>query len=79
MKKFILCALVSLFVLAPAAQAASGVKVGVLSCRIGGGVGFIIGSSKRAVCLFRPSNGARAERYRGSIGKLGGVSTGTNR
>jgi Protein of unknown function (DUF992) len=71
MKKFILCAAVLLFVLAPAAQAAGGVKVGVLSCKIEGGVGLIIGSSKRAVCVFRPASGARAERYRGSIGKLG--------
>jgi Protein of unknown function (DUF992) len=70
MKKFVLSALVSLFAFAPGAQA-GGVKIGVLSCRIDGGVGFIIGSAKDAQCLFRPANGGRAERYNGSVGKFG--------
>ena len=54
---------------APGAQAA-GVKIGVLNCRVDGGVGFIIGSSKDVNCVFHRTNG-RTEHYKGSIGKLG--------
>ncbi len=48
---------------------AGGVKIGVLSCDVEGGVGFIIGSSKDVECTFKGSRGV--ERYSGSIGKLG--------
>jgi len=47
-----------------------GVKVGVLHCNIGGGVGFIIGSSKSADCTFKRSGGG-TEHYSGTVGKLG--------
>lgn len=70
MKKIFLATLVSLFAFAPQAEA-GGVKVGTLTCRVNGGVGFIIGSTKDAVCIFRPSRHGRFERYTGSIGKLG--------
>ncbi|NMD07467.1 MAG: DUF992 domain-containing protein [Phyllobacteriaceae bacterium] len=52
------------------AQANSGVKVGVLKCHIAGGVGFIIGSSKKVDCTFKRSGGG-SEHYVGTIGKLG--------
>lgn len=52
------------------AYAASGVKVGVLNCDVRAGAGFIIGSSKEVRCVFKGNSG-RAERYIGSIGKLG--------
>ena len=51
------------------AQAASGGKVGVLSCRVAPGVGLIIVSSKQVDCTFTGSG--RKERYSGSTGKLG--------
>ena len=47
-----------------------GVKVGVLRCDIEGGVGFIIGSSKRADCTFKRSGGG-TEHYTGTVGNLG--------
>lgn len=58
---------------------AGGIKVGVLSCKVEGGVGWIIGSSKDVECHFSGTNG-RSEDYTGSIGKLGvdiGVTTDT--
>ena len=54
-----------------AAEAGTGVKIGLLSCYIAGGIGYIIGSSKAVDCVFQPSGGGKVERYRGSIGKLG--------
>ncbi len=70
MKKILFAALVSVFAFVPGAQA-GGIKVGTLSCNIDGGVGFIIGSSKDADCVFRPAGRGRTERYSGTIGKLG--------
>jgi hypothetical protein len=61
------------------AQAGSGVKVGVLTCKIEAGAGWIIGSSKDVECTFKGTKGRR-EYYSGSIGKLGvdlGVTTDT--
>ena len=52
------------------AQAAGGVKVGVLNCNVEGGWGFILGSSKDIHCSFVPTN-APAERYTGSVTKVG--------
>jgi hypothetical protein len=71
MRKLLTIAVLATLALAPAAQAKSGVKIGVLSCGVGGGVGFIIGSSKPVDCVYQPAGGGRAERYKGSIGKLG--------
>lgn len=47
-----------------------GQRVGALSCVIDGGLGLILGSSRKINCEFRQSNG-KVERYTGSIGKLG--------
>ena len=71
MKKFVITALIALAIAAPAAEAKSGVKIGLLSCGIAGGVGYIIGSSKAVDCVFQPASGGKDEHYRGSIGKLG--------
>lgn len=71
MKKFILCAAVSFLAFAPTAQAGGGVKIGVLTCDVDGGAGFIIGSSKNADCVFKSGRNGRSEHYRGTIGKLG--------
>ncbi len=65
-----LAALSALLLAAPAEAGSSGVKVGVLKCHIEGGVGFLIGSSKDADCVFQRSGGG-TEHYRGSVGKLG--------
>jgi len=46
-----------------------GVEVGVLNCRMAGGAGYVVGSTKEISCVFdRPG---RDERYVGTISKLG--------
>ena len=71
MKKLIAISLIALGVGFTAAEAETGIKVGLLSCDIAGGIGYIIGSSKAVDCVFQPASGSRVEHYRGSIGKLG--------
>jgi hypothetical protein len=71
MKKIIAISLFATALFAGQAQAASGVKVGVLSCSTKGGIGYIIGSSKAIDCAFKPSAGGRVEHYTGKLGKLG--------
>ena len=51
--------------------AASGVKIGVLSCHVSSGWGFIFGSSKDLHCNFSPSARGIGERYVGSVSKFG--------
>jgi Protein of unknown function (DUF992) len=70
MNKFMMCATAALLAFGSAARADSGIKLGILTCNVEGGVGFIIGSSKDAICTFK-GNGSRVERYRGTVGKLG--------
>lgn len=55
---------------AGAASAQDRVEVGILSCDVSGGTGFIFGSSKSLDCIFeRPD--LPDERYRGSVRKFG--------
>jgi len=71
MKKFLAAAVAALMLAVPgAASAATQVKVGVLTCHVEPGIGFIIGSSKDMSCTFKRS-GYKAERYGGNIKKLG--------
>lgn len=51
--------------------AAAGVKVGVLTCHVSSGWGFIFGSSKDLHCNFSPSARGYGERYVGSVSKFG--------
>ena len=74
MKKLLATAAAAAFALvgaAGAAQAASTVKVGVLTCDVEPGLGFVIGSDKSLDCWFKPSKGGKTEHYSGSIKKLG--------
>ncbi|MHB2264861.1 DUF992 domain-containing protein [Aliihoeflea sp. PC F10.4] len=49
-----------------------GVKIGYLDCRIGGGVGYVIGSAKELECAFQSTTDSRqAEAYVGTIRKMG--------
>lgn len=49
-----------------------GVELGVLDCAIGGGTGFIFGSSKDLSCTFTPANTTFApEAYFGVVNKYG--------
>jgi hypothetical protein len=55
--------------LAGAATAQSKIEVGVLTCTVAGGQGFIVGSTRSLDCVFqRPG---ADERYRGTISRLG--------
>lgn len=59
---------------APAYQeldARNGVKIGYLTCDIGGGVGYVLGSAKEASCVFSSMDGARSDEYVGAIRKMG--------
>jgi hypothetical protein len=51
------------------ARAAVGVKAGVLTCNVGGGSGFVFGSTKELSCTF--SGNGRVEHYVGTISKYG--------
>lgn len=56
---------------AGSAQAAdSGVKVGVLTCNVESGWGFVFGSTRDLRCTYQPSKGS-VEHYRGHISKFG--------
>lgn len=54
----------------PEADDFGGVKIGALSCDIGGGFGYVLGSAKEMDCTFRSTNGL-TEHYKGAIRKLG--------
>lgn len=52
------------------AKADNGTKVGVITCDVSSGWGFVFGSSRDLKCTFEDNNG-RAERYTGHIDKFG--------
>ena len=59
-----------------------GVKIGYLSCTVGGGVGYLLGSAKEISCIFHSGlTGESPDQYSGVIRKLGvdlGFTTRTN-
>lgn len=55
----------------PASAAPHGVKVGILTCHVHSGWGYVVGSSKNMDCIFRPHRRGVVDRYHGSISKLG--------
>jgi len=63
-------ALVVLTFAAQPAAAQQNVKVGVLRCDVGAGLGLIITSSKTMSCIFKSARG-HSERYSGRIQKFG--------
>ena len=73
MKKFFAAAAIAALAavgFAGQADAASRVQVGVLTCDVAPGIGYVIGSAKDLSCAFKPSHG-KTEYYHGSIKKLG--------
>jgi hypothetical protein len=50
--------------------ARDGVKIGMLTCDVGGGVGYVLGSAKTIDCVFSTRNGER-DSYSGVIRKMG--------
>lgn len=76
----ILAASLAAAAFAAPAGAEADVKIGLLKCRIEGGMGFVIGSQKPISCVFRQGRGIK-ERYSGTITKLGadiGMTTGSH-
>jgi len=65
----IAAALAGALALSAPAQAA-GVKIGILSCHVDSGWGYLLGSSRRVNCLYHRENGEDTH-YKGSISKLG--------
>lgn len=47
-----------------------GVKIGMLTCDVGGGVGYVIGSAKSVDCVFSSTRGEQ-DTYSGVIRKMG--------
>jgi len=48
-----------------------GIRIGILSCEIESGIGFIIVSHKQLGCAYAPANGGPVEKYWGSITRVG--------
>ncbi|NNH33367.1 DUF992 domain-containing protein, partial [Rhizobium sp. SEMIA 4085] len=49
-----------------------GVKIGLLTCDVGGGLGYVLGSAKEADCVFSSSVGQEiSDHYTGDISTLG--------
>jgi hypothetical protein len=75
-KKYLLAAaatglaMASLPLVNPPAQAAVGVRAGVLTCNVASGAGFIFGSDHAVSCTFS-GTGGRVEHYTGDISKFG--------
>lgn len=59
----------SMLVAVPASAQAPQVRIGVLTCRVDGGTGFVFGSSKQLDCTLEGEG--RRERYYGVINKFG--------
>jgi uncharacterized protein DUF992 len=60
----------ALAALSAAGAEAADVEVGVLTCKVSGGVGFVFGSTKNLDCVFEGTSGSK-DRYLGSIDKYG--------
>ncbi|MCJ8520046.1 hypothetical protein ABID21_003044 [Pseudorhizobium tarimense] len=52
-------------------DARNGVKIGYLTCDIGGGVGYVLGSAKEVSCVFTSTDADRHDAYVGTIRKMG--------
>jgi len=69
-KTIIAVAAIAAALAAPARAQDQGVELGVLDCAIGGGTGFIFGSSKDLSCTFSPADKSFArEAYFGAVNK----------
>ncbi|MGE0500757.1 MAG: DUF992 domain-containing protein [Rhizobiaceae bacterium] len=72
MKHVLAAALVAASFAVIPASAQDRTEVGLLDCKVEGGAGFIVGSSKDVSCIFTSADSSRApEAYVGSINKVG--------
>jgi len=60
----------ALLLAAPARADSASIKVGVLTCNVASGWGFVVGSSRDLNCTYSATSGA-VEHYSGSITKFG--------
>ncbi|MEW9834063.1 DUF992 domain-containing protein [Mesorhizobium marinum] len=61
-----------LAVAVPAGAQNEGIELGKLDCRVEGGAGFVIGSTKDVLCTYTPADASMApETYHGEIRKIG--------
>jgi len=63
-------AVCALAISGPSLAAPAGVKVGILTCQVHSGWGYVVGSSKKLSCNYRPRRGG-TDHYTGSLSKLG--------
>lgn len=70
MKKPLLLLATAAMTALSANAAPHGVKVGVLTCSVEPGWGYVVGSKKDVHCRYRPNHGSE-DRYSGSIAKFG--------
>jgi Protein of unknown function (DUF992) len=61
--------LLSVWLAAAPSQAQT--KIGVLECRVTGGVNLIITSSRQLGCVYRPAGNGPSENYAGTVRRLG--------
>jgi hypothetical protein len=64
------------FILAAALQSTPAaadirIQIGILTCEVTGGVGFIVGSTRDLDCIYRPARSKYVELYRGTISRYG--------
>nr|WP_166645204.1 DUF992 domain-containing protein [Dongia mobilis] len=52
------------------AAAEGGVNLGILECKVAGGFGYVLGSSRDMTCTFKRSDGSR-ESYSGAFDRYG--------
>ncbi|MDP9137798.1 MAG: DUF992 domain-containing protein [Pseudomonadota bacterium] len=81
MKRLALFAIAAVLAVASSmpVQAERGVRIGLLTCHVNGGIGWIIGSTKSADCTFKSSHENGRDRYAGSLTRFGldlGVTNG---
>jgi hypothetical protein len=53
---------------------AQGLQVGVLTCNVASGFGFVFGSSRAINCTFSPKGGGPPQHYVGTINKSASIS-----
>lgn len=64
-------ALTAVLALPSPAEAQSRVRVGVLTCNVAPGVGWVVASQREMSCVFRPDRRGRREGYVGRITRVG--------
>ena len=55
----------------PLEEGGAGIKIGILTCGIERGIGFVVASHKELDCIYEPAHGGPVEKYSGSITRVG--------